>query len=392
MRAQSPPFPTWISVLGALLLAIVLGLTACWSSRLLDCGPCVSCACGVSVGIVSLVISSLPLLTHYPHLCAEARFPEEEISFLGLQVYPIVAIGASGSFGGLIVAAVQQRTRPRTPLGRNACMYFLLAASSNVVGVVSALHFSCQRNFALGLPLSAVWVSTSWLSNLILQKIVVMRAALIDDSMLPSCLSRLLVIEAILASALGVVATVGAVSKAQASDVFIVFAGSSIAVFILCDLIFSVLSCMVMRKAVQEICRRPQTALELQDSSGEFFSADGLARAIFLTKLNLVLVALSVSTTSFFYLALVGNIVASSGQSENNLTPRSVALSYISWLLDSMFNDVCVVFIGFGPTASALRTVGTAANPDVPGEAVPPASGAVPAADTLGVTMDRLTL
>jgi len=71
--------------------------------------------------------------------------------------------------------------------------------------------------------------------------------------------------------------------------------------------------------------------------------------------------------------------------------PLAIALTYISWLLDSLFNDVCVVFVGFGPIAAALQTVGAAAIPDVPGD-ITQDSGAAPVANVVGVATERQRL
>merc|ERR1719277_1127577 len=52
---------------------------------------------------------------------------------------------------------------------------------------------------------------------------------------------------------------------------------------------------------------------------------------------------------------------------DDNEIERRLAYLFIAWLLDSVFNDVCVAFVGFGPTSNALQTVGNAAKADIIG-------------------------
>ena len=84
--------------------------------------------------------------------------------------------------------------------------------------------------------------------------------------------------------------------------------------------------------------------------------AIGLARDIYLAKVNLCLVGVSMVTTTLFYLALVANICAGAFEGSENMD--LVGLVYITWLLDSLFNVVCVLLVGFGPIHRSLGVVG----------------------------------
>merc|ERR1711988_1932484 len=119
------------------------------------------------------------------------------------------------------------------------------------------LHLSCHMNWPVGLPLTASWTLGSFVTNLVLQKIVVMRAAFLDKSKLPKVLMHLFRVEvaiAIVAGCLMVVSVgAGVVVEASAarSAVLICFGGLTCG-FICCDLAFSVVCCIVMRRVVSQ--------------------------------------------------------------------------------------------------------------------------------------------
>ena len=55
-----------------------------------------------------------------------------------------------------------------------------------------------------------------------------------------------------------------------------------------------------------------------------------------------------------------GHLAAKSGlNSVPDLSIKVFGLMYNTWLLDSLFNDACVLFVGFSPIEEALQTVAT---------------------------------
>ena len=56
-------------------------------------------------------------------------------------------------------------------------------------------------------------------------------------------------------------------------------------------------------------------------------------------------------------------------------------LFYTAWLLDSLFNDICVVFVGFGPTENVLMAIKAAAGAEAIGAPV----SNVAAAEVIGI-------
>ena len=97
---------------------------------------------------------------------------------------------------------------------------------------------------------------------------------------------------------------------------------------------------------------------------------EALARAMWFARLNLWLVALSVATTTLFYVAFVLLMLLplqADSITANDLEVRS-RLFFLSWLFDSLFNDVCILFVSFGPMADALGALGAAVGAEIVGK------------------------
>lgn len=131
--------------------------------------------------------------------------------------------------------------------------------------------------------------------------------------------------------------------------------GISVLGFWLMDLAFSIIVFRIMWNALQSVrlAKKPS-------ASGQ----NALAQAVFVAKLNLVTVVVSVSTTTGLYIAAM---VLSALESSHQQSATAVAAIFISWLLDSLSNDVCAIVVGFGSSHSALEVVSTACNADVIG-------------------------
>merc|ERR1719401_2160068 len=160
-------------------------------------------------------------------------------------------------------------------------------------------------------------------------------------------------------------------SKAKAQLIALVVSLISI-LFICFDLFFSCVSAMAMRSGItriQEIMVSGAVTKTVSQSSGLLRWASSLDRAVFFARINLLLVVCSVTTTTVFYLAFVFMTFAWVVATDETEVERRYAFLFIAWLLDSVFNDICVTFVGFGPTSNALATVGEAAKADIIGAA-----------------------
>jgi hypothetical protein len=263
---------------------------------------------------------------------------------------------------------------------------------------------SCWDNPVAGLPFFSVWLVSSFITNLLLQKIVLMRADVLAKDGLPHCLRYVFYAEVCTAAILlcmTVFVTMtfaamdissfgeeGAMNTNSPSNVavlvemynqlspqdqrtplartFLVVAILTLT-FVLFDLFFSIYSSLVMHRAlrrVQEDAETNKLVIGQSTTPGARFTSN-LERAVFFGKLNMALVVASVSTTTLFYASLIRFSLFSSYHVASMLPAapghfdvmfRSI---YGTWLLDSLFNDACVLFVGFSPLEDALQTLAT---------------------------------
>jgi len=370
---------------------VLFGMAASFSSRLLECSKTIALVSGVFTSTVVLFMGLLPLTTEHPLVCAEVSWH----GGFGVMIYPIVFVGASGSFYGLAVAGAWLRCK-RGPagwhnLGKLASVYFLTVAVCNLAGLIGLIHMSCHQEHLTGLPFYIGWLVSSFITNLILQKIVVMRASLVDRSRLPSILRWLFCIEVVIALVLfssSVFLAIAAstrdydknarheeeedTSTATRNKVVAVAVVLISLLFAFFDMFFSFVSTMAMRSGIiriKEIMAGGTVTRSISQSSGLLHWANSLDRAVFFARLNLLLVFLSVTTTTLFYVAFISMVFCWVVDTSTSEIEKRYAFLFVAWLLDSVFNDLCVIFVGFGPTSNALATVGQAAKADIIGAA-----------------------
>merc|ERR1712187_222400 len=216
-------------------------------------------------------------------------------------------------------------------MGKLAAGYFVLVAVCNTAGTIGVLHMSCHQEHLTGLPFYIGWIVSSFITNLFLQKIVVIRAALVDKSRLPSLLRCLFWVEASIAVILFVgpmflaikVSTrnyegmssrhddnkeadeMGHTTTKLVASVVVMIS----LLFIIFDLIFSCVSAMAMRSGISKIKEimvsggGSVVSKTLSQSNGLLHWTSSLDRAIFFARINLILVVVSVMTTTVFYVA-----------------------------------------------------------------------------------------
>lgn len=392
-REEESLLPGWLALVGAIAFPIIFGIGSWASSVLLDIKRPLAITTMFLVAVSSLVATLVPpLSSREPYVCAEVRF---HINWdnLGFQVFPIVALGVCGSYMGVAVACVWQCTKARTSLSWVAFVYFLMVAVFNTCGVIGICFLSCARDETVGAPLYAAWLVSSFITNLVLQKIVLMRAMLVDASKVPRCLRCIFVFEvvvAILLFAFSLGSTIRAVASTEEEDAddgedegtfwdIILYVTALLTfLFVVADCVFSVVSSRAMQSGLQKVKGAAPAIAQANPQLG--VQESSLAQAVFFAKVNLWLVVMSVSTTSLFYFSSITLLISAA---QEGLGEGHFGFLYISWLLDSLFNDVCVMFVGFGPTAKALDVVASAASADVIGAAVTLGSPTVLAATGL---------
>ena len=254
-------------------------------------------------------------------------------------------------------------------------VYFVMATAFNLCGVFSILHMTCDMNHSLGTPLFAVWTGSSFVTNVMLQKIVLMRAALVDKSKWPSFLRVIFHAEV----CAGVVMFGGCIwfgallsregsgthASEKAREIYSIdyLMVCVCGLFVFLDFVFSCTASVVMyvglRTFQQQASGHLSTRSSDEGASGLLkTAADRAARVIVFARLNLVLVCLSVTTSTLFYLTIAA--VALFGDFERQSIEKTVC--FIAWLADSLFNDVCITYVGFGPTEDVLTAIGCVMN------------------------------
>lgn len=376
-----------------LLFAGFLGAIAMLSSRLLEVPKRVALTWGSVAAVVVFVCGLIPASTQYPMYCAEVSWH----GHAGLMIFPITFLGSAASFSALAVGIAWMTTKPRSSLATRSAIYLVSVTLCNFCGLIGILHMSCHQEFLFGLPFYIAWIISSFITNLVLQKIVVMRAALVDKSKLPKCLQCIFCTEVILALllfgfsmflAIAIATTDHEKNQKEHEELSeeeqrqkeeegkAALQMTALAVilftllFILFDLVFSIASSMAMHSGLKKIEEQRPTVPAGQgetEAGGLLKWPSALDRAIFFAKVNLFLVMASVATTSLFYFAFILMTAVIMGDTDYKEVQRRMAFLFIAWLLDSLFNDACVVFVGFGPTSEALTTIGEAAAADIIG-------------------------
>lgn len=347
------------------ILAIIVG----FSTRALAFPRPHRFIAGLTSGVGVIVLGLLPFATMAPQLCGQVSFQN---NYDGIAtIYPLALLMEAGSIGGLSISFAWLFFRCFGSLGKLAVLYFVLACVLNLSGVIGVLSVTCNGSLHVGMPFYAAWLSGSFVTNLVLQRIVLTCGLLVRAGMLQTAMRYTFNIEvatALILLASLVVSSLGAPGRIRMA--FADFAGYCVALttllFMLLDALFSFTSSAAMVLGLRKIqgIKTQSTTSSAQVATGPF-SRDELDRVIFFARADLVLVVLSMATTSLFYVSLLNFLlIAARGRSELEGGDHSGALSlvYLSMLLDSIFNDACVVFVGFGPIESALRAVGAMAS------------------------------
>eukprot|EP00930_Biecheleria_cincta_P016632 TRINITY_DN13448_c1_g1_i2.p1 TRINITY_DN13448_c1_g1~~TRINITY_DN13448_c1_g1_i2.p1 ORF type:complete len:543 (-),score=49.50 TRINITY_DN13448_c1_g1_i2:103-1731(-) len=352
--------------LGILTVIILrmLGMQA--SLRLQVVGGCSTAGIVVALGLLPLAVSSSDAAG-----CAEVevtRYLDNSLTF------PLMLITAGFSFLGCIIAiAVLWCHGWQEPdeLPKIARGYFTLAALVNLVGALGAMLESCT-DFRSSSYVVQFAMSAPMVTSLILQRLLLARAALIDCTGRLGRLSCFLKMEicTLLAGGLCLCTSMIAVSSRIKDAVFWGITNSvamlSIAAFWVLDFLFSSMISFVFYYALQQEHRldsAPATTSSVSQT---------MRHARFVAKTDLVAVVGSQFTTTCFYVAAIVMVGYDAfGQPSKLVTGFLLALRTV----DSIFNDACAMFLGFSSTSIALRIVGRAGSAEVIG--IPVSSSAL---------------
>eukprot|EP00746_Dinoflagellata_sp_MGD_P058506 gnl/MRDRNA2_/MRDRNA2_25040_c0_seq1.p1 gnl/MRDRNA2_/MRDRNA2_25040_c0~~gnl/MRDRNA2_/MRDRNA2_25040_c0_seq1.p1 ORF type:complete len:347 (+),score=39.17 gnl/MRDRNA2_/MRDRNA2_25040_c0_seq1:79-1041(+) len=264
-------------------------------------------------------------------------------------------------------------------LATASAVHLVLVTLFNFCGLYGVLHIGCCVKQDHGFPFYVVWIVSSFITNLLLQKIVLLRARLMDDSKILKTLERVFHAEVILAVLFFIFSLVASVSwtvtNSEGTDPNVLrflalITIASCLLFVLFDFVFSIVASIAMYNGLKKAQAQVPYALQghlSMETGGLIRWSTSLDRAVFFAKVNLLLVVASVVTSSLFYLTLITFAATSIVSVSREERLRRVAIFFVMWVLDSLFNDACVVFVGFGPTSNALNNIKEAVTADIVG-------------------------
>jgi len=245
------------------------------------------------------------------------------------------------------------------------------------LGAIVAMYLSCmvpesKYGVRVGFLLAA-WRLGTFATNLILLKLLVVRAHMLDRSCSSTWLHKIYRLElailllAVVSAFISPIAVALEIQDPWFWASLISVQGLLVLAFWLLDLTFSYLVFKIVLNALRR--------LQLSRASSTFSGGDTLGNAVSVATLNLATICISVSTTTLFYMAFILAFLLEL-QTSAYLADAKAAM-ILSFLLDSISNDVCAIVVGFGSTDAALQIVNTAQNADVIGSPLPRTSSHV---------------
>eukprot|EP00930_Biecheleria_cincta_P016633 TRINITY_DN13448_c1_g1_i4.p1 TRINITY_DN13448_c1_g1~~TRINITY_DN13448_c1_g1_i4.p1 ORF type:complete len:380 (-),score=40.67 TRINITY_DN13448_c1_g1_i4:103-1242(-) len=341
------------------IIVRMLGMRA--SLRLQVVGGCSTAGIVVALGLLPLAVSSSDAAG-----CAEVevtRYLDNSLTF------PLMLITAGFSFLGCIIAIAVLWCRgwqecdelPKTARG-----YFTLAALVNLVGALGAMLESCT-DFGGSRYIVQFAMSASIVTNLVLQRLLLARAVSIDCTGRSGCLRHVFRMEVCslllgcVCLCISMIAYASGIQDVVFWDITNCVALLLIAAFWVLDFLFSLRISFVTYAALQQEHR-----LEYAPATTSSVSQT-MRNARFAAKMEIAIVVVSVFTTTCFYVAASVMVACDSFGSPSKLVTGFILAA---WTLDSLSNDSCAIFLGFGSTSIPLKIVSRAGSADVIGQPV----------------------
>ena len=296
-----------------------------------------------------------PLARDDPGRCFATTLPEST-QLYGLEMVLMLAAQMGVSWAGLCVSLVWLYQIPaKTTLGILAVKYSVLTALLNMMGLLGWTLGGCMTagvdRFDINAAVFALSFTGSFVTNILLQKIVIVRTETHSDKEAAGSMRRTIYGEYIGGALLCLGALLHGLTRGRGivpggllfSGIYML--GSfHLLVF---DGIFSWHAYVALRQTLQQA----QNALPAK-ACGE--SRTGTAVAV--ARNNLRLVLLAVLGTSLHYCTVLALAAWFSISPQSFLRFKFFHVLFPMWCLDSIFNDLCAVYIGCGPT-EAGRTL-----------------------------------
>ncbi|CAE7885521.1 Wwox [Symbiodinium microadriaticum] len=314
-----------------------------------------------------------PLVRDDPGRCFAATLPEST-QLYGLEMVLMLSAQMGVSWAGLGVSLVWLSQIPaKTTLGILAVKYSMLTALLNMMGLLGWTLGGCMTAgvdiFDINAAVFALSFTGSFVTNIILQKIVIVRTETHSDKEAAGRMRCTIYGEYIGGALLCLGALLHGVTRGQGIVPggllfsFVYILGSlHLLVF---DGIFSWHAYVALRQTLQQA----QSALPAK-ACGEGRTGTAVAVA----KNNLRLVLLAVLGTSLHYCTVLALAAWFCVSPQSFLRFKFFHVLFPVWCLDSIFNDLCAVYIGCGPTEEALELVSHVAEATVVGRPTEDAS------------------
>ena len=332
--------PPTLAIAFVVVVGFMFGCAVTWCLQFLGTRTSMAVPAGFGVVAGVIAIGLLPISTQSPLVCAHVGFH----TGYGFSAYPLVLIGIAISLCGLVIVVIRFYNKiSRSATDKAAVAYMVTATLCNLFGVINPL-LVCHEWPDISEYIFGVWLIGIIVTNLAVQVILVMRVGIMDESSLPTtlrCILRSEITFAFLAFGNGVLilmAQAELLDTAIGQALSVVGACVVVLLFVL-DLIFSVIVSVSVYRIMHQATRRLRG-----EANSELTS-----RIRSLLKVHLVLVILSMVTTSLFYVSLAIVTLESNVYNVADIEVYAI-LAMIAWLLDSISNDCCVVYICLGPT------------------------------------------
>ena len=240
-----------------------------------------------------LICLVVPFSLESPGTCFVTTFD------YGLHTVPLFAPLMGTSWAGLAVSLVWlYQTPTKTALGKLTVRYFVATALLNTVGTLGIVIQHCGR-MSIGNAIMLLSFMSNWITNVLLQKVVITRTRLHAGSQAVRCMQKTVYGEIAAGAVLVAVLLLYLLTDVvgEGAGRLIIMSGMIVSafIFVILDGIFSWNAFIALRKVVTGI----QAALPSGDAENK------LTVAVKIASNNLWLVLLAVLGTSLHYVSLI---------------------------------------------------------------------------------------
>ena len=301
--------------------------------------------------VTALCALAPPLSRDQPGRCFAMRHPDPDLWYLqryGVEVVVMLSALMGVSWAGLCVSIAWLYQAEKTALGTLAVKYSVSTALLNTIGLLGWTLGGCKtagvETFDIHTLLFGLSCTGSFLTNVLLQKIVIVRTETHSGRGEATWMRRSVYGEYIA----GATILIGGMLHAGTRGHGIVRGGKLFAsAYMLGSLLLLVFDSIFSWQAYVTLQRALQQAQSIMPVTSW---ASKMSAAVAVAKVNLRLVLLAVLGTSLHYTTLLVVAAWFCFSPMSFVHFKFYHLLLPMWCLDSIFNDLCALYIGCGPT------------------------------------------